>query len=384
VNKLYLLDIYLIKNRMKNNIGNINKIVEDINVYIDKLLYEQVDDNDAASTEVDKIISRDKGEVTIDQRSKELGTDLQTGKVSWDSVFTPQELEKFDEWEKTAAAGVGYTITFGKYAGKVLAAPVVGAYKVYQVVSGKKKVKLNPFKKKIDPDVCNCISFVKKYTSLSGDCSTASDCYEKFHDNLDAELTSLGSYETKLANEYAESCENLHTEVIFDDAVRNSTEYNVGCKTFGYMLDDAEVVSNELSSLLGRYFRIKNQKDPNRNKKADSVAGKLIMYGGIDIKFDDKVPPTGLANTTTYMDCTTHGIPLENTEHFEIMSASNQNKGKTVELRHSSNKYCLVTFDNSSVGVANAGKIRWIDSSDKTAKCPDYNWKGVITKLSNN
>jgi len=380
VNKLYLVDIYLIKNKMKNNIGDINKIVEDINVYIDKLLYEQVDDDDTASTSVDKIISRDKGEVTIDDRSKQLGTDLQTGEVSWESVFTPQEIEKFDEWKKTAAAGAGYTITFGKYAGKVLAAPAVAAYKTYQIVSGKKEIKLNPFKKKIDPDICNCIALVKKYTSLSGECNDVQSCRTNFMNGLDSDLGTVGKYERNLALDYASDCENLHYKVIYDKKLRN--DFIVGCKTFGNMLDDADVVANELSSLLGKYFRIKSQKDPNKNKKADSVSGKLIMYSEMIIDFSAIVgPPTDVA---PYLSCTAYSFILNNNEKFEIMSASNKNEGKTVELLHkSSGKYCLVTFNNSQKGRANGGKVRWINNSNKNSMCPDYSWKGTITDLKN-
>ena len=47
---------------MMNNINDINKIVEDINIYIDSLLLEQIDDDNTTNKKYDDIVSKDKGE----------------------------------------------------------------------------------------------------------------------------------------------------------------------------------------------------------------------------------------------------------------------------------------------------------------------------------
>ena len=160
------------------------------------------------------------------------------------------------------------------------------------------------------------------------------------------------THERKIALQYWSDCENNKDiiEVIYDKSIRNSNDIVVGCRTFGYMVDDAGVVVSELSSLLGKYFRIKNQKDQNKDKKGNSVAEKLVMNSEIWIHFDSVPSPTD--TVSGYNNCTSYGENLSTIgdEKFEVMSASNKNEGKTVELQHkSSGKYCLITFDNSSV-----------------------------------
>ena len=360
---------------MMNNINDINKIVEDINIYIDSLLLEQIDDDNTTNKKYDDIVSKDKGELTIDDRSDQLGKDLISGDVTWESVFTTDEIKSFEEWERKGSEGVGYVIVGGKYAGKVLAAPVVGAYKVYQLTTGQTKLK-NPFKRKVDPDICNCIAFVKKYTSDPSDCLNIPACHQTFKNAIKAEIVTLSGHEGKIADDYARDCRNNHAKIIFDYTKRD--EFNQGCREFKVMLDDADTVANDLGSLLGKYFRIKNQRDPNKNKKSNSVAEKLIQYEEITIEFNPN--PAAPANDSINVDCMTHGKSLSNTEKFKVMSASNKNEGKTVELLIDG-KHCLMTFQNDDRGIQNGGTIKWIDKTTKDVKCTIVNWKGKITNL---
>jgi len=360
-----------------NNINDINKIVEDINIYIDNLLIEHIDEGTTPNKEYDDIVSKDKGELTIDDRSEQLGKDLINGDVTWESIFTPDEIKNFEDWERKGSEGVGYVIVGGKYAKKVLAAPVVGAYKVYQLTTGKTKIK-NPFKRKVNPDICNCIAFAKKYTPVMADCTNVKECHKTFKKALNNEIATLSEHEGKIADDYARDCINNYAKIIFNFTERDDPSIISGCRTFKVMLDDAATVANDLGSLLGKYFRIKNQIDPNRNKKTNSVAEKLVLYEEITISFDPD--PTTPSNIPATPDCNSFVKSLTNSEKFKVMSASNKNVGKTVELKIGG-KYCLMTFNNADRGIENGGSIKWIDVGTKEIMCAITSWKGKITNL---
>lgn len=372
---------------MKKSIDEINNIIENINIYINTLLSEQVvidPDRDPSDGSEEDELNKLKNQKGSGERinTKEVYRDIKNG--NFEKIFPPDELKKMEEWRDSGYKTGDYTIEDGKYAGKVITS---AAYDSFRVAAGYKSVKTkilkNKPKKYISPDVCNCIALARMYVD-KGDpadeqskCSNPKDCEEKFMDDFEKDMSTRNEYDRKSMTQYLEDCRE-HSEIIFDIDKRKG--YLPACENWNEEAKPTiDNIESELTNLLSQWFRISKQKSEKLNKSEEkTVATEIGKHNEVRIKFDNALNfvngPAPFDKCETYSEDLAAGTTLT----FKVVSYSSLNKGKTVVLEKSG-KYAKMTFKHSRPHDANEGKITWLDgANDGSPDCALYNWEGEI------
>jgi len=391
-----------------------NNIINEVVVHVDNLLNEQSPDDlrDKYDEISDTNISdEDRVQAIIDMQDdtyasnpknidiKELFDSTKNGE--WPEGFpTPDELEK--EFKNKSSL----EIEEGPFKGMTLTA---GVYDAIRVSRGIKSIrtKTNPLKKKKGhASICYCINFARKYTGApSGSptddaaaCPSYRKCYKSFRQGVKAELSRVNEFEAKLINEYRDDCLKRadYREAMFDFNVRKDYTYSDStvpgspyCAQWDKeVIPAGENLVSSLTSLLSKFFRIKNRNSLAKTAETGSVADKIVVNSKIEISFtrpSDFVSPGGSRNDAppTFPDCVDKSFDITNTTiEFKVESASPFNGGKTVMLSKG-RKYLLMTFSSAERGVDQNGSIKFVKSlADNEGMCPSIGWNGKITKLT--
>lgn len=371
---------------MKKSIDDINNIIENINVYINTLLKEQVIIDPSGTPDYDEEdeLNKLKGNSASGNKisTKEVYQDIKNG--DFEKIFPPDELRKMEEWRDSGYKTGDYTIEDGKYAGKVITS---AAYDSFRIAAGyksaKTKILKNKPKKYVSPDVCNCIALARMYVD-KGDpadeqskCPNPKECEEKFITDFEADISTRNEYDRKSMTQYLEDCRE-HSAIIFDIDERKG--YLPACKNWNVEAKPTiNNIESELTSLLSQWFRMSKQKDEKLNKSEEkTVATEIGKHNEVRIKFDDAI--NFVNGSPPFDNCVTYAedIPANTTLTFKVVSYSSLNKGKTVVLDRNG-KYAKMTFKHSRSNDANEGKITWLDgANDSSPDCALYNWEGEI------
>jgi len=399
-----------------SSIEYINKIINEVIVEVDNLIVEQSnrhisgyttllkDPNATDEEKIQKII--DAQDQTISQSERididDIYDDLSSGR--WPKDFPSEaELEKHFQDETNTT----YTIQDGKNKGKKITAGGYQAMRAYRgtksiksrVASGQKK------KGKGHASVCYCVGFARQFSpdraAEDVKCPPKPNndkraCKKQWLSDLDTWRNSQNEYTKKIADEYEQDCLSRYENEMFDRETRDLYVYaDSNVPNTPYCANwDEEIKSNlsgiesGLSSLLSKYFRVKNAKNLQVKAQNGSVADKLIMYKEIEIKFDPHPKdykkggdPDATNTAAPFDDCESHFLAIKkgDSKTFEVISASSLNKGKTVFLKKG-NKYLLMTFGSAERDVPQAGSIKFCDDQG-TPKCKQIKWQGKIVRL---
>lgn len=393
-----------------SSIEYINKIINEVIVDVDRLIVEQSsslrdydkflkDDTKTDEEKVQKIIDMQDQSVSQSERIEidDIYDDLSSGR--WPKDFPGEaELEKhFQDGTNTT-----YTIQDGKNAGKKITA---GGYEAMRLYRGTKSVKSRVAgqkkKGKGNASVCYCVGFARQFspdaTEENKKCPKNNKrfCKKQWLKDLDAWKATQNKYTQEIAEEYRADCVGRYDVEMFDRETRDLYVFsNASVPGTPYCSKwDDEVKSNlegiesGLSSLLSKYFRVKNATNLQVKAEGGSIADKLIMYSKMDIEFDpDPVdykpggnPPREDNTQFPYCVANSFDIKRGDTIQFNIVSASGLNKGKTVFLEKGG-KYLLMTFGSAERDKPQNGKLKFTESSGTDA-CPQISWGGKIKRL---
>lgn len=397
------------------NIEYFNNIIKEVIIDIDNLIVEQSVSVSGYDALGDRSVSdADKIQTIIDVQNQkppqnpikieEIYKDMSNGK--WPDGF-PSQSELEQHFQNTT--NTTYTIEDGKYKGKQLTSGVYDALRISRgIKSAKSRVRSGQKKKgKGHASVCYCVRFARQFLTDPDDLveeenkcpqGNKSACMKKWEDDLNAWLPAQNEYTKNLTEEYRLDCISRYKNEMFDLDTRNLYVHNNPnitntpyCEKWDNDIKDLfDGIESDLSGLLSKFFRVKNQKQLKVNANKGSVSDKLIVYSNITIKYENRptdyndsgtgVPPR--ENNTTFPTCVANSSNIKKGDEvkYEVMTASPLNKGKTVQLKDPDGKYLLITFSSTERGENQNGNLKFCDSNGKPV-CSQIGWNGKITRL---
>ena len=383
---------------MKKTIDEINLLIEDINVYINNLLNEEVT-VDTGSTNSTAVVNTDEEELEMLKGKskggtisvKDVYTDVKNG--DFEKIFPPDQLEKLEKWRDSGYETGGYTIEDGKYAGKVITSATYDSIRVIAgYKSAKSKILKNRGPKYVSPDICNCIALARMFIDKDDPADEATKCpsvpalcEEKFNNSFKSKVATYTKFKRETTEKYLGECKDEYLDIMFDRSKRDDYVLppNKWCKKWEKEAKPTiDSLESELNGLLNKWFRLSNKKDEsNLGDEKTSIADQVGSNLYVTIAFDSTLT---FGNTTPFPDCASNAYsPLNAGPHkFTVINYSPFHKGNTVVLDYNG-KISKMTFKTAEKDEPNKGKISWLDSASGDEKCPSQNWTGIIKRYDN-
>ena len=235
--------------------------------------------------------------------------------------------------------------------------------------------------------MCYCVGFARQFhadeNAENNDCPTSSKkfCRKNWLTQLDAWRNTQNEYTRKIVDEYEKDCLSRYDNEMFDRETRDlyvKADASVPNTPYCSKWSDEtkanfEAIESDLTSLLSKYYRVKNAKNLKVKAENGSIADKLIMYKQLQILFEvkpvDYNHPTGDpdrkdgATGSGFEDCVFNSDDIKRGDRvtFDIMTASSLNKGKTLLLKMGT-KYLLMTFGAATRDTSQSGTFKFCDS----------------------
>lgn len=227
----------------------------------------------------------------------------------------------------------------------------------------------NRYGKKIGHSKCYCVKLVKDYVDM-GTGKIDRNAYE----------SDVSDYIQPVTEEFLakwDYCVDRYGKYIEDKDPRQETIEE--CITLDDMWEESKSITQELASMLQKFFKvkgidIKKDKKDNQVGSGNSASEKIALKDEISIKFtsnsewedDSSSPPT----TRTIFSS---GDDVE----FDIVGTF-KTKNDTVMLeRKSDGKRYVLSFESAGVGKPQSGKL-WRVKSDNTLYSGGSTWSGRI------